>query len=149
MANPCYSGPIPVTDDERIVIWKWAKENAIDQGLPIDKVGDAINEKFFGGQAISWLSRGGLLFEPIGGGSAQRRGTSCSLAGAGEKGYSVDAASRQVSPVHFYQLALFREPYSDQSRGSRLRTCEMAHRVKPSCFFRVARGPAVGTESHD
>ena len=53
----CYSGPIPVTDDERIVIWKWAKENAIDQGLPIDKVGDAINEHFFGGQAKpEWIT---------------------------------------------------------------------------------------------
>jgi hypothetical protein len=53
----CYSGPILVTDDERIVIWKWAKENAIDQGLPIDKVGDAINENFFAGQAKpEWIT---------------------------------------------------------------------------------------------
>jgi hypothetical protein len=50
--------------------------------------------------------------------------------------------------VHFYQLAFFRKPYSDQRRGNGLRTCEIAHRIKPSCFFRVARRPAVGTESH-
>jgi hypothetical protein len=54
-----------------------------------------------------------------------------------------------ASAVHFYQLALFRKPYSDQRRGNGLRTCEMAHRIKPSCFFRVAGRPAVGTESHD
>jgi hypothetical protein len=47
----CYSGPNPVKDDERIVIWKWAKANGIDRGLPIDKVGDAINEHFFAGNA--------------------------------------------------------------------------------------------------
>jgi hypothetical protein len=53
----CYGGPIPVTDDERIVIWKWAKANGIDKGLPIDKVGDAINEHFFGGQAKpEWIT---------------------------------------------------------------------------------------------
>jgi hypothetical protein len=53
----CYGGPIPVTDDERIVIWKWAKANGIDRGLPIDKVGDAINQHFFAGQARpEWIT---------------------------------------------------------------------------------------------
>jgi hypothetical protein len=46
---PCYSGPIPVSDEERQVIWRWAKANGIDHGLPIDKVGDAINAHFFNG----------------------------------------------------------------------------------------------------
>jgi hypothetical protein len=54
---PCYSGPNPVKDDERIVIWKWAKANGIDRGLPIDKVGDAINQHFFAGQARpEWIT---------------------------------------------------------------------------------------------
>lgn len=57
MAKPCYSGPIPVTDKERMAIWKWAKANGIDQGLPIDKVGDAINQHFFSGQAKpAWIT---------------------------------------------------------------------------------------------
>jgi hypothetical protein len=53
----CYSGPIPVTDDERMVIWNWAKANGIDRGLPIDKVGDAINQHFFAGAARpEWIT---------------------------------------------------------------------------------------------
>ena len=53
----CYSGPIPVTDEERIAIWRWAKLASIDKGEPIDKVSDAINQHFFAGQAKSeWLS---------------------------------------------------------------------------------------------
>ena len=54
---PCYRGPIPVTDDERIGIWRWAKENAIDKGMPIEQVRDAINQKFFAGVARpEWLN---------------------------------------------------------------------------------------------
>lgn len=54
---PCYSGPNPVKDEERIVIWRWAKANGIDQGLPIEKVGDAINQHFFAGQAKpEWIT---------------------------------------------------------------------------------------------
>jgi hypothetical protein len=54
---PCYSGPIPVTDDERIAIWKWAKANGIDHGLPFDKIHDAINQHFFAGQAKpEWIN---------------------------------------------------------------------------------------------
>jgi hypothetical protein len=57
MANPCYSGPNPITDKDRMAIWKWAKENAIDKGLPFDKVHDAINEYFFGNQAKpEWIN---------------------------------------------------------------------------------------------
>src|SRR5262245_49357367 len=55
--QPCYDGPNPITDEQRPVIWKWAKENAIDKGLPLDKVHDAINEHFFGGQGKSeWIN---------------------------------------------------------------------------------------------
>lgn len=54
---PCYSGPNPIKDDERITIWKWAKENGIDHGLPIEKVGDAINQHFFNGMAKpEWIT---------------------------------------------------------------------------------------------
>jgi hypothetical protein len=53
----CYSGPNPVTDDERIAIWRWAKVNGIDHGLPIEKVGDAINQHFFNGMARpEWIT---------------------------------------------------------------------------------------------
>src|SRR5260221_9500140 len=47
----CYDGPNPVKDEERAAIWKWAKENAIDKGLPIEKVHDEINKYFFNGVA--------------------------------------------------------------------------------------------------
>lgn len=57
MAAPCYSGPIPVTDEERIAIWRWAKLASIDKGEPIEKVADAINQHFFAGQAKDeWIS---------------------------------------------------------------------------------------------
>jgi hypothetical protein len=46
----CYSGPNPVEDpEERMAIWKWAKANGIDHGLPFRKIHDAINAEFFGG----------------------------------------------------------------------------------------------------
>jgi hypothetical protein len=51
MAVPCYSGPNPVTDQERMVIWKWAKANGIDHGLPYDDIHKAINQEFFSGMA--------------------------------------------------------------------------------------------------
>jgi hypothetical protein len=54
---PCYSGPIPVNDDERLAIWRWAKANGVDLGLPIEKVGDAINTHFFAGQGKpEWIT---------------------------------------------------------------------------------------------
>jgi hypothetical protein len=63
MPNPCYvnqtKGANPITDEERIGIWRWAKENAIDpKGNPdIDGVGKAINDYFFGGQAHpDWIT---------------------------------------------------------------------------------------------
>ena len=53
----CYSGPNPVEDKDRMAIWKWAKANGIDQGMPFDKVHDAINTHFFGGQAKpEWIT---------------------------------------------------------------------------------------------
>ena len=53
----CYPGQIPVTDEERIAIWRWAKLASIDKGEPIDKVSDAINQRFFNGQAKpEWIS---------------------------------------------------------------------------------------------
>ena len=47
----CYRGPNPVkTDEQRMVIWKWAKEKGgINDGFPIESVRNAINIKFFGG----------------------------------------------------------------------------------------------------
>jgi len=40
-----------------MAIWRWAKANGIDHGLPIDKVGDAINQKFFAGHAKGeWIT---------------------------------------------------------------------------------------------
>ena len=53
----CYSGPNPVTNEERVAIWRWAKIHGIDQGLPIEKVGDAINQFFFAGRARpEWIT---------------------------------------------------------------------------------------------
>ncbi len=54
----CYSGPNPVKDDERSVIWKWAKEHGgIDEGKPINQVADAVNQQFFGGMAKpEWIN---------------------------------------------------------------------------------------------
>src|SRR4029077_19290632 len=53
----CYNGPNPVTDEERLDIWKWAKANAIDKGMPLEKVRDEINKYFFNGIAKDeWLN---------------------------------------------------------------------------------------------
>jgi hypothetical protein len=52
MANPCYSGPNPIgqlTDQERMAMWKWVKENAIDHGMPLEQVHETLNNHFFGG----------------------------------------------------------------------------------------------------
>lgn len=57
MAAPCYNGPNPIKDEDRLAIWKWAKENGVDKGLPIEQVSRAINDHFFGGQAKqSWIN---------------------------------------------------------------------------------------------
>lgn len=47
----CYKGPNPITQDERTAVWKWAKENGIDQGMDMEKVYDAVNQHFYAGQA--------------------------------------------------------------------------------------------------
>jgi len=40
-----------------MAIWKWAKANGIDQGLPLEKVHDAINTQFFNGMAPpEWIN---------------------------------------------------------------------------------------------
>jgi hypothetical protein len=40
-----------------MAIWKWAKENAIDQGASLDKTTQMINQHFFGNQAKpEWIS---------------------------------------------------------------------------------------------
>lgn len=63
MANPCFvnqtKGENPITDEERFGIWKWARENHIDttKNPDIDKVGKAINDYFFGGEAHpDWIT---------------------------------------------------------------------------------------------
>lgn len=58
MAQPCYSGSLPLTDKERLVVWKWAKEHGgIDVGTPIDVVSDNINKQFFNGMAPQrWMT---------------------------------------------------------------------------------------------
>jgi hypothetical protein len=51
-AQPCYSGPNPVTDEERAVIWKWAKEHGgVDDGANFHATANAINQQFFSGMA--------------------------------------------------------------------------------------------------
>jgi hypothetical protein len=56
----CYSGPNPIgklTDRERLAMWKWVKENAIDHGMPIEQVRETFNNHYFGGAAKEpWLN---------------------------------------------------------------------------------------------
>ena len=54
----CYSGSNPVkTIEDGLVIWRWAKENAIDHGMPLDRVHDMINMHFFAGQGKGeWIN---------------------------------------------------------------------------------------------
>jgi hypothetical protein len=50
--NPCYSGSNPLgklTDQERLGMWKWVKENAIDHGMPLEQVHETFNNHFAGG----------------------------------------------------------------------------------------------------
>ena len=58
MPKKCYNGPNPIDEpDDRIAVWKWVKENHIDHGATLDKVGDAINQKFYGGAAKpEWIT---------------------------------------------------------------------------------------------
>lgn len=54
----CYSGPDPLDNEKaRIRIWKWAKANGIDKGLPFDKIAEAINQHFYDGMARpQWIA---------------------------------------------------------------------------------------------
>ena len=63
MANPCYSGGNPIsklTDAERLAMWKWVKENAIDHGMPMEKVHEEFNNHYFGGgvtkEKAAWIN---------------------------------------------------------------------------------------------
>ena len=63
MPNPCYSGPNPIgklTDQERLGMWKWVKENAIDRGMPMEEVHEAFNNHYFGGsvtgEKAGWIN---------------------------------------------------------------------------------------------
>ena len=50
--NPCYSGSNPIgklTEAERLTMWKWVKENAIDHGMPLEQVHEMFNNHFAGG----------------------------------------------------------------------------------------------------
>lgn len=59
----CYSGSNPIgklSDEERLGMWKWVKENAIDlhspghpagQGMPFEQVREMFNNHYFGGSA--------------------------------------------------------------------------------------------------
>lgn len=40
-----------MTDAERLAMWKWVKENAIDHGMPFEQVHETFNNHYFGGAA--------------------------------------------------------------------------------------------------
>lgn len=56
----CYSGGNPIgkmTDAERLAMWKWVKENAIDLKMPMEQVHEAFNNHYFGGSAKpEWIN---------------------------------------------------------------------------------------------
>jgi hypothetical protein len=58
--DPCYSGPNPIgklTDQERLALWKWVKENAVDHGMPFEQVHEVLNNHFFAGNAKpEWIN---------------------------------------------------------------------------------------------
>jgi hypothetical protein len=62
MPNPCYSGSNPIgklTDQERLAMWRWIKEHAIDHGMPFEQVHEVFNNHFFGGSASTkpeWIN---------------------------------------------------------------------------------------------
>jgi hypothetical protein len=46
-----------MTDQERLAMWKWVKENAIDQGMPWEQVHETFNNHYFGGAAKpTWVN---------------------------------------------------------------------------------------------
>jgi len=50
----CYSGGNPIgkmSDSDRMAMWKWIKENAIDSGMPFEKVHEEFNNHYFSGAA--------------------------------------------------------------------------------------------------
>ena len=72
MANPCYSGSNPIgklTDQERLAMWKWVKENGIElhspghppgQAMPMEQLHQVFNDHFFGGslnpEKADWIN---------------------------------------------------------------------------------------------
>ena len=56
----CYSGSNPIgklTDQERLAMWRWVKENAIDHGMPMEQVHETFNNHYFGGTAKpEWIN---------------------------------------------------------------------------------------------
>jgi hypothetical protein len=40
-----------MTDQERMAMWKWVKDNAVDQGMPLEQVHERFNNHYFGGTA--------------------------------------------------------------------------------------------------
>src|SRR5215471_5535257 len=60
MANPCYAGGNPIgklSDQDRMGMWRWLKENAIDSGMPFEQVHEAFNDHYFGGRAKpEWIN---------------------------------------------------------------------------------------------
>src|SRR6516164_1819524 len=50
----CYTGSNPIgkmTDQDRLAMWKWIKENAVDQGMPFEQVHETFNNHYFNGAA--------------------------------------------------------------------------------------------------
>lgn len=48
----CYSGGNPIgkmTDEERLAMWKWTKENAIDLKMPMEQVHAVVDKEYFSG----------------------------------------------------------------------------------------------------
>ena len=59
----CYSGSNPIgkmTDEERLAMWKWTKENAIDHKMPMEQVHQVFNNHYFGGsvngERAAWIN---------------------------------------------------------------------------------------------
>jgi hypothetical protein len=59
----CYSGDNPIrklTDQERLRMWKWLKENAVDHGMPMEQVHETFNNHYFGGgvtgEKAAWIN---------------------------------------------------------------------------------------------
>ncbi len=44
----CFSGPNPVTEEERIAVWRWVAKNYIDHGAPYETIKAAVKTKLGG-----------------------------------------------------------------------------------------------------